>query len=90
VQSDIDEAKAAKKTGDGKTDKRRSNAINVTDSGQLLLLLKGATPAPGQKMIVTPDKAADSIRENRAKPPAELPKPKAPQPLGSVPPPDRR
>jgi hypothetical protein len=92
VRRDIDEAKASlhntpsgnssTKTGDG--------AINVTDSGQLLLLLKGATPAPGQKVIVAPDNSGKSILPAN-KSPADLVKPKTPQPLASpIGPPDNR
>jgi hypothetical protein len=89
VQSDIEEAKASandqKKAGEPKRNKKTGAAINVSDSGQLLLLLKGATPGPGQKAIVTPPpgRAGDSIGDHGAITPSGRTKTNPPQPLAS-------
>jgi hypothetical protein len=92
VRSDINEAKAGLQNAGGTTATRKSNAaVNVSDSGQLLLLLKGATPAPGQKIIVAPGKIDSSSRKPPDKSPADFVSPKTPQPLTSpIGPPDKR
>jgi hypothetical protein len=95
VQSDIKEGRAEaqkrQQADEAKRGKRAGGAINVTDSGELLLLLKGATPAPGQKFIVKPETVRDpsAAKPGAAEPPIR-PKPNAPQPLKSASPPDRR
>jgi hypothetical protein len=92
VRSDINEAKASLQNAAGtNASKKTDAALRVSDSGQLLLLLKGATPAPGQKIIVAPDKIDIPNRKPTGKSPTDFVSPKTPEPLASpIGPPDKR
>ena len=92
MRSDINEAKASLQNAAGaNAGKKTDGALNVTDSGQLLLLLKGATPAPGQKVIIPPGNIDSSSRKPPGKSPPDFVSPKTPEPFAyPIGPPDKR